>query len=175
MLLRQSQYSTIPSRHQFHTLPLSRFSRRRLRPQRQHKSLASPQQDPDRLRTGHAIGLAVNLNPGPLFPQPSTDAGCKRISPHLAGDFDAIESLRQDAFFKSALELAAVPFSPTLRQRMDTMAESGDAALTAPDETNGHLLRCAKHARHLTLVLAEHFAAFAVFERHHQALLRFTD
>ena len=43
-------------------------------------------------------------------------------------DFDAIESLRQDAFFKSALGLVAVPSSPTLRQRMDAMAEIGRAS-----------------------------------------------
>jgi hypothetical protein len=42
-------------------------------------------------------------------------------------DFDAIESLRQDAFFKSALGLAAVPSSPTLRQRMDALADPGIA------------------------------------------------
>jgi len=59
-------------------------------------------------------------------------------------DFDAIESLRQDAFFKSALGLTAVPSSPTLRQRMDIMAEAGDAALTALDDANERLLRRAK-------------------------------
>jgi len=59
-------------------------------------------------------------------------------------DFDAIESLRLDAFFKSALGLAAVPSSPTLRQRMDAMADSGDRALTALDEANERLLRRAK-------------------------------
>lgn len=59
-------------------------------------------------------------------------------------DFDAIESLRQDAFFKSALGLATVPSSPTLRQRMDAMAESGDVALFALDEANERLLHRAK-------------------------------
>jgi hypothetical protein len=47
-------------------------------------------------------------------------------------DFDAIESLRQDAFFKSALGLATVPSSPTLRQRMDAMAESGRCRAVRP-------------------------------------------
>lgn len=59
-------------------------------------------------------------------------------------DFDAIESLRQDAFFRDALGLASVPSSPTLRQRMDTLAASGDAALTALDDANERLLRRAK-------------------------------
>lgn len=44
-------------------------------------------------------------------------------------DFDAIESRRQDAFFRDALGLVAVPSSPTLRQRMDALADSGDTAL----------------------------------------------
>lgn len=59
-------------------------------------------------------------------------------------DFDAIEPLRQDAFFRDALNLTAVPSSPTLRQRMDTLAGSGDAALIALDEANERLLRRAK-------------------------------
>lgn len=61
-------------------------------------------------------------------------------------DFDAIESLRRDAFFKDALGLVAVPSSPTLRQRMDALADSGDTALTALDEANERLLRRAKPA-----------------------------
>jgi hypothetical protein len=77
-------------------------------------------------------------------------------------DFDAIESLRQDAFFKSALGLTAVPSSPTLRQRMDTMAESGDAALTALDDANERLLRRAKPV--LTPLTTGHLALdFDVF------------
>ena len=55
--------------------------------------------------------------------------------------------MRRDAFFRDALGLAAVPSSPTLRQRMDTLAESGDTALTALtalDEANERLLRHAK-------------------------------
>lgn len=59
-------------------------------------------------------------------------------------DFDAIESLRQDAFFRDALGLVAVPSSPTLRQRMDALADAGDAALTALDDANERLLRRAK-------------------------------
>lgn len=72
-------------------------------------------------------------------------------------DFDAIESLRQDAFFRDALGLATVPSSPTLRQRMDTLASAGDRALTALDEANERLLRRAKptltplHTGHLPL------------------------
>ena len=37
-------------------------------------------------------------------------------------DFDAIENLRDSAFFKRALGLKAVPSSPTLRQRLDAYA-----------------------------------------------------
>lgn len=37
-------------------------------------------------------------------------------------DFDAIENFRDGAFFQRALGLAAVPSSPTLRQRMDAHA-----------------------------------------------------
>lgn len=59
-------------------------------------------------------------------------------------DFDAIESLRQDAFFRDAMGLVAVPSSPTLRQRMDALGEAGDVALTALDEVNERLLRRAK-------------------------------
>jgi len=59
-------------------------------------------------------------------------------------DFDAIETLRRDAFFHSALGLTAIPSSPTLRQRMDSLGEAGDVALTALDEANERLLRRAK-------------------------------
>lgn len=77
-------------------------------------------------------------------------------------DFDAIESLRQDAFFKSALGLVAVPSSPTLRQRMDALAGSGDTALTALDEANERLLRRAKPT--LTPLATGHLALdFDVF------------
>ena len=59
-------------------------------------------------------------------------------------DFDAIESLRRDAFFHSALGLSAIPSSPTLRQRMDSLGETGDLALSALDDANERLLRRAK-------------------------------
>jgi hypothetical protein len=39
-------------------------------------------------------------------------------------DFDAIENLRGDKFFKQALGIGLLPSSPTLRQRMDTHASS---------------------------------------------------
>ena len=61
-------------------------------------------------------------------------------------DFDAIESRCRDAFFKDALGLVAVPSSPTLRQRMDALADAGEPALTALDEANERLLRRAKPA-----------------------------
>jgi len=77
-------------------------------------------------------------------------------------DFDAIESLRRDAFFRDALGLASVPSSPTLRQRMDTLAASGDAALTALDDANERLLRRAKPS--LTPLSTGHLALdFDVF------------
>lgn len=59
-------------------------------------------------------------------------------------DFDAIESLRRDDFFLSALGLAAVPSSPTLRQRMDAYAADDDKMLCAIDEANMRLLKRAK-------------------------------
>ena len=37
-------------------------------------------------------------------------------------DFDAIENLRGDKFFKQALGIGLLPSSPTLRQRMDANA-----------------------------------------------------
>ncbi|MDZ7812535.1 MAG: IS1380 family transposase [Ideonella sp.] len=39
-------------------------------------------------------------------------------------DFDAIEAFRGDAFFKRSLGISTVPSSPTLRQRMNTHAQS---------------------------------------------------
>ena len=39
-------------------------------------------------------------------------------------DFDAIENLRGDKFFKQALGIGLLPSSPTLRQRMDASAPS---------------------------------------------------
>jgi hypothetical protein len=39
-------------------------------------------------------------------------------------DFDAIENLRGDKFFKQALGIALLPSSPTLRQRMDANASA---------------------------------------------------
>jgi hypothetical protein len=77
-------------------------------------------------------------------------------------DFDAIESLRQDAFFKAALGLVAVPSSPTLRQRMDMLADANDTALTALDEANERLLHRAKPT--LTPLASGHLALdFDVF------------
>ena len=46
-------------------------------------------------------------------------------------DFDAIENLRGDKFFKQALGIGLLPSSPTLRQRMDTHAP-GLAAQVMP-------------------------------------------
>jgi hypothetical protein len=39
-------------------------------------------------------------------------------------DFDAIENFLDDAFFKHALRLTALPSSPTLRQRLNVRAKS---------------------------------------------------
>lgn len=41
-------------------------------------------------------------------------------------DFDQIEAFRQDHFFGMTLGLREVPFSPTLRQRLDLAAEGAD-------------------------------------------------
>lgn len=46
-------------------------------------------------------------------------------------DFDAIENLRGDEFFKQALGIGLLPSSPTLRQRMDAGAVALDALVPA--------------------------------------------
>jgi len=56
-------------------------------------------------------------------------------------DFDAIEALRGDAFFRDALGLSAVPSSPTLRQRMDALGEAGDPH-ASDHRPSGARLRC---------------------------------
>jgi hypothetical protein len=72
----------------------------------------------------------VNALIDPKFPVRSGVANSEILKNHLAllcmgkSDFDAIESFRDNAFFKRALGLAVVPSSPTLRQRMDTHAAS---------------------------------------------------
>ena len=77
-------------------------------------------------------------------------------------DFDAIEAVRGDAFFRDALGLSAVPSSPTLRQRMDALGEAGDSALNALDEANERLLTRARPT--LTPLSSGHLALdFDVF------------
>ena len=72
----------------------------------------------------------VNALVDPKFPVRSGVANSEILKSYLAllclgkSDFDAIESFRSNAFFNRALDLAAVPSSPTLRQRMDTHAAS---------------------------------------------------
>ena len=74
----------------------------------------------------------VNVNAliDPIFPVRSGVANSEILKSYLAllclgkSDFDAIESFRNNAFFKRALGLGVVPSSPTLRQRMDTHAAS---------------------------------------------------
>ena len=74
----------------------------------------------------------VNVNAliDPKFPVRSGVANSEILKSHLAllclgkSDFDAIESFRDNAFFKRALGLGTVPSSPTLRQRMDAHAAS---------------------------------------------------
>ena len=74
----------------------------------------------------------VNVNAliDPLFPVRSGIANSEILKSYLAllcmgkSDFDAIESFRDNAFFKRALGLGSVPSSPTLRQRMDAHAAS---------------------------------------------------
>ncbi|MDO9236789.1 MAG: hypothetical protein Q7U28_12270 [Aquabacterium sp.] len=73
---------------------------------------------------------SVNVNSlvDQKFPVRSGVANSEILKSHLAllcmgkSDFDAIESFRNNAVFKRALGLNAVPSSPTLRQRMDTHA-----------------------------------------------------
>lgn len=52
-------------------------------------------------------------------------------------DFDAIEAFRSDDFYKRSLDIGSVPSSPTMRQRMDTHAQSW---FTLVDEFNEALL-----------------------------------
>ena len=74
----------------------------------------------------------VNVNAliDPKFPVRSGVANSEILKSYLAllcmgkSDFDAIESCRDNAFFRRALGLTVVPSSPTLRQRMDTHAAS---------------------------------------------------
>ena len=74
----------------------------------------------------------VNINAliDPKFPVRSGVANSEILKSYLAllcmgkSDFDAIESFRENAFFKRALGLGTVPSSPTLRQRMDAHAAS---------------------------------------------------
>ena len=74
----------------------------------------------------------VNVNAliDPKFPVRSGVANSEILKSYLAllcmgkSDFDAIESFRDNAFFRRALGLTVVPSSPTLRQRLDTYAAS---------------------------------------------------
>jgi hypothetical protein len=74
----------------------------------------------------------VNVNAliDPIFPVRSGVANSEILKSYLAllclgkSDFDAIESFRNNAFFKRVLGLGVVQSSPTLRQRMDTHAAS---------------------------------------------------
>ena len=74
----------------------------------------------------------INLNAlvDPAFPVRSGVANSAILKSYLAllcqgkSDFDAIEAYRGDAFFTRALNLDAVPSSPTLRQRMNAQASS---------------------------------------------------
>ncbi len=74
--------------------------------------------------------INVNALIDPKFPVRCGVANSEILKSYLAllclgkSDFDAIESFRTNTFFKRALDLAAVPSSPTLRQRMDTHAAS---------------------------------------------------
>ena len=74
----------------------------------------------------------INLNAlvDPAFPVRSGVCNSAILKSYLAllcqgkSDFDAIEAYRSDAFFTRALRLAAVPSSPTLRQRLNTHASA---------------------------------------------------
>lgn len=89
----------------------------------------------------------INLNAlvDPAYPVRSGVANSAILKSYLAllcqgkSDFDAIEGFRGDAFFQRALGLAAVPSSPTLRQRMNTHACSWFDLASAINEA---LLSC---------------------------------
>jgi hypothetical protein len=75
---------------------------------------------------------SININAliDPAFPVRSGVANSAILKSYLGllclgkNDFDAIENFRDNAFFKRALGLSAVPSSPTLRQRLDANASS---------------------------------------------------
>ncbi|MCK9515818.1 MAG: IS1380 family transposase [Ottowia sp.] len=74
----------------------------------------------------------INLNAlvDPIFPVRWGIANSAILKSYLAllcqgkSDFDAIQAHRADSFFARALNLTAVPSSPTLRQRMDAQASA---------------------------------------------------
>ena len=74
--------------------------------------------------------VKVNALIDPKFPVRTGAANSEILKSYLAllclgkSDFDAIESFRDNAFFKRVLGLSIVPSSPTLRQRMDAHAAS---------------------------------------------------
>ncbi|MCK9515056.1 MAG: IS1380 family transposase, partial [Ottowia sp.] len=78
----------------------------------------------------HLARINVNALVDPAFPMRSGVSNSAIIKSYLAllcqgkSDFDAIEAFRGDAFFARAMRLAAVPSSPTLRQRMNAHAAS---------------------------------------------------
>ena len=69
-------------------------------------------------------------------------------------DFDAIENLRGDKFFKQALGIGLLPSSPTLRQRMD--AHAGELAGHVPAMIERLLARCADGYCPLAAYLGSH-------------------
>lgn len=81
----------------------------------------------------------------PRFPVPSGLPNSAILTAYLGllcigkSDFDAIEPLRRDRFFMQALGLSGVPSSPTLRQRIDTLAVT-DGLVGTLDESNMRLL-----------------------------------
>lgn len=85
----------------------------------------------------------------PRFPVPSGLTNSAILTAYMGllcigkSDFDAIEPFRRDRFFMQALGLSGVPSSPTLRQRIDTLAIT-DGMVTALDEANLQLLKRAR-------------------------------
>jgi hypothetical protein len=74
--------------------------------------------------------IQLNALVDPAYPVRSGIANSDILKSYLGllclgkNDFEAIESQRKDTFFARALDLRAVPSSPTLRQRLDTHAAS---------------------------------------------------
>lgn len=97
---------------------------------------------------GQCLAAAGLLRLDKLFPVPKGQIRTSDIVKSYVGllalgksDFEAIEALRQDRFFRDALDIKKVPSSAWLRQRLEQLAVD---LREATDAFSVHLLRNAK-------------------------------